>query len=117
MGRLKNYSKKISLFTLLVYVTFLSIAVFHHHTYDIGIHTIISDVVNGENNSAKDPFLDDQANCKLVQFAHSFYSNFTHNSNLLEFLPLIKNVKISITDSKFESLKTSTNQLRAPPVS
>ena len=114
---MKKINNKISLFTLSLYIAFLTIAIFHHHIYDLGSLPVVSDSITSENNSVKDPFLDDQANCRLVQFSHTQFSNFVHNSDLLTFLPLVKKTVVYISDQDVESLKISSNQLRAPPAS
>ena len=114
---MKKFNKKISLITLSLYIAFLTIAIFHHHVYDIGNIPVISDSIYSETNSVKDPFLDEQANCRLVQFSHAQSLNFNQRSGLLAFLPLANNSTVNIPDQNYESLKTSSNQLRAPPAS
>ena len=76
---LKKFNKKISLFTLSLYIAFLTIAIFHHHVYDLGTLAVVSDLINSSTNSVKDPFLDDQANCSFqISIKAQVYLLFCH---------------------------------------
>ena len=114
--RLDNNSCKkiISIVTLTLYVCFLIVAVFHNHVYDSKSNIIISDV-SGNNNKIKDPFLDDQSNCRLVQFLYSYYSTSSLNSKDLSVLPVVKNINLTSSIEFYDSPKIFSHFLRAPP--
>ena len=112
-----KYNKLFSIITLYLYVTFLIVAVFHYHPYETNNTITVSSSTQDSNNNVKDPFLDDQANCRLVQFGHSYYSVTTFDTGCLELPAISENAGSLISVCNIESLKLSSNQFRAPPIS
>ena len=109
-----RYKKIISFFTLTLYVCFLVTAVLHNHIYDFKSTTVISDI-NGSSNKIKDPFLDDQSNCRLVQFLHSYYSTTSIPANDLSILPSKENVNLFSSVEFYDYQLIPSHFLRAPP--
>ena len=112
---LKN-KKRISLFTLAVYVAFLTVALFHNHPYYLGAQKVLTDFNSSQHSSNQDPFLDNQSNCRIAQLSHSAYSNINASCFSVSNLPIIKNFKITHSEKKYEDLVFNLNQLRAPPI-
>ena len=109
-----NCKKIISFFTLTLYVCFLVTAVLHTHVYDFKSATVVTDN-NGSSNKIKDPFLDDQSNCRLVQFLHSYYSTPSIPINDLTILPFVKNIKVFSSIEYYDHQLINPHFLRAPP--
>ena len=112
-----KYKKTFSAFTLYLYLTFLIVAVFHYHPYETNNTVTISSSIPGENKNVKYPFLDDQSNCRLEQFAHSNYSNTTIDIDYLCAVPLTEKNVTTEREQFTKSFKYNSNQLRAPPLS
>lgn len=111
---MKKTRQIIAVSILAIYVGLLLLAGLHTHNSQI-VSFHFHNQINSSSENAHDPFLDDQANCKLVQFSRTNYS-FSENSASL--------VNISIEDDFFyridlasfhESTIKFSNQLRAPP--
>lgn len=110
-----KYKKSFSVFSLLLYICFLTTAVFHSHNYHYQSNIVISELIPNNGSKVKDPFLDDQANCRLVQFLQTHYSIQLVNSHDFQISPASKNISLSYSEDFYDSPKLFTGHLRAPP--
>ncbi len=111
----RKYKKNFSVFSLLLYICFLTTAVFHSHNYHYQSNIVISELIPNNDSKVKDPFLDDQANCRLVQFLQNHYSILLVNSHDFLIFPASKNISLSFSEEFYDSPKLFTAHLRAPP--
>lgn len=104
-----------AIFSLCVYTGFLLIAVIHVHQIQISDILIISNPSSQSSNNAKDPFSDEQSNCKLVQLSRTSYSFTPNNIWSGETFPN-EIFKFSTSNLSFHESSIIYNySLRAPP--
>ena len=105
-------NKLVRLLFLGFYLSFLVSAIFHSHNIDYKIFQTIS--CQTEKSAISDPFLDDQANCKLAQFLTNLYFS-SPTQNLNDNLPQFQKYFHTYISTGITSVENTLINLRAPP--
>ncbi len=107
-------NKIISSLTFAVYIAFLTVTILHNHPFYLGSQSVITDSFQGSNNSATDPFVDDQSICRLAQLSNSSYSNIAYTSFSLSIDPITKDFNLVQPNQYFEDLILKSTHLKSP---